>query len=217
MSSEWTKSQILEATEALLARSPSHEDVSVRRIANAAGVTASAIAYHFGSREMLIAEATRRVYHRFNVERLGRLHAALGQYAPDMPPLEEVLAALIEPSIRWSLDPDSDYRAFVNFASATLSSADPAVKAAMADDVAHLRPFLSVLRRLCPWFSDGEIGWRVHCLLGIRHNAVRYKERGRVLVDGAFDISDPDETLRQVLRVAVPMFAREQAAGAGHG
>lgn len=207
MSSEWTKEQLLATAESLLRSSRPLEEISARRIARDAGVHVSAVSYHFGSREALIAEAIRRVYRRFNAERLNRLRAALDRHAPGPPPIAAVLGALVEPSIRWSADPNSDYPAFLHFAAVTLSAGDPAVRTAMADNVEHLGPFISVLRDLCPWFSEGEIGWRIHCLLGIRHNAVRYRERGQVLVDGLFDLSDPDAVLARIIEVAAPMFA----------
>lgn len=210
MSKERTMEQILRATEHLLTASRTLDDVSVRRIAVEAGVNVSAISYHFGSRELLIAEAIRRIYHRFNAERLNRLHMAVDRAAPGLPPVGAVLAALVEPSIRWSFDPGSDYMAFTHFAAITLNTSDPSIRGAMAADVEHLRPFIALLRQLCPWFSDGEIGWRIHCLLGIRHNAVRYRERGLILVNGAFDIFDPDAVLAQVIRVAEPMFRRPE-------
>ena len=183
----------------------------MRRIAREAGCNASAISYHFGSRETLIAEAIARIYRRFNAERLNRLKAAVNSHAPMLPPLSAVIAALIEPSIRWRFDPNSDYVAFTHFAVVTLNTGDPLIRNAMAEDVEHLKPFIGAFRQLCPWFTEGDIGWRIHCLLGIRHNVVRYRERARVLVGDAFDVSDPDEILRQVIKVSVPLFQKPEA------
>jgi AcrR family transcriptional regulator len=212
MTREKTHEEILKATEGLLSSSATLDEISVRRIARIAGVNISAISYHFGSREALIAKAIHRIYHRFNAERLNRLQAALDAFAPVPPSLSSVLAALVEPSIRWSFDPNSGYPAFTHFAVVTLNATDPTIRNAMADNVEHLRPFISVIRQLCPWFSEGEIGWRIHCLLGIRHNAVRYRERARVLIDNAFDLSDPDDVLKHVLDVAEPMFRAPKAS-----
>jgi AcrR family transcriptional regulator len=207
MSTAQTVEGILKATERLLSKSKTLDAVSVRRIANDAGVNISAVSYHFGSREQLIAEAIRRVYRRFNAERLNRLQAAVNASAPELPPVGAILGALIEPSVRWSFDPASDYLAFTHFAVVTLNTADPAIRNAMADNVEHLQPFIALLKQHCPWLSEGEIGWRIHCILGIRHNVVRYRERAMTLIDGAFDLNDPDEIIRRMLEVAVPMFA----------
>ena len=54
---------------------------------------------------------------------------------------------------------------------------------------------------------------------------MRYRERARVLVGDAFDVSDPDEILRQVIKVSVPLFQKPEARpnrstvhpGVGHG
>jgi hypothetical protein len=39
--------------------------------------------------------------------------------------------------------------------------------ASVADNVEHLKPVIAALRQACQWFSEGEIGWRIHSLLGI--------------------------------------------------
>lgn len=199
-----TAEQILEAAERLLVTSPTASAVSVRRIATAAGVNVAAISYHFGSRERLLGAVFSRVYQRFNTERLNRLQAAVDASAPEPPPLSAVLAALVGPSIDWSFEAGSDYPAFVHFAS--LQTTDPDLRRTLAGSVDHLQPFLAVLRGLAPWLSDGDIGWRIHCVLGIRHNAIRYRERATVLVAGAFDLTDPRALLDRIIDVAEPMF-----------
>lgn len=203
-----TPELLLDATERLLATAGTIDDVSVRRITRAADVNVGAISYHFGSRERLIVAAVRRVYDRLNAERMSLLQHAIDTAAPGPPALEGIIAALIAPSVRWSLDPRSDYQVFLNFAALGARAKDPAIRAAMSENVAHLRAFIPVLRRVAPWYSDGEIGWRVHCALGVRHNALRYRERAATLIDGAFDLGDADEVVRRMTEVIAPMFDR---------
>ena len=204
--SQTTPELIVCATERLLAEAKSVDDVSVRRIAGAAGVNVAAIGYHFGSREKLIVAAVRRVYDRLDAERMRLLQAALDAHAPEPPPLPAVIGALIGPSVRWSLDPASEYPVFVNFAALGARSKDPAIRTEMADNVTHLRAFITVLRRIAPWLSDGEIGWRLHCALGIRTNVLRYRERAAALTGGEIDLTDPSELERRMVEVIVPMF-----------
>src|ERR1700754_1991915 len=97
---ETTADHILHAAEALISRH-SLDDISVRRISGVAGVSASAISYYFGSREELLVEAVRVVYRRFNVERIRLLQIAIDRRSPAPPDLEEVIAALVGPSVRW--------------------------------------------------------------------------------------------------------------------
>lgn len=208
MARRQTRSDILAAAERLLVGAANVDDVSVRRIAAAAGVNIAAIGYHFGSRDKLLIAVIKRIYDRFNAERLALLEAAIAARAPKPPELAAIITALIAPSIRWSNDPNSSYAAFVNFGALVQRTRDPAVRNTMAREIKHLRAFIAPLRQVAPWFSEAEIAWRIHCALGVRHNVVRYRARAAALVGEAFDLRDSDEVLRRTVEVIVPMFAR---------
>ena len=70
-----------------------------------AGTTPSSISYHFGSQERLIIATAERVYKRLNAERLSMLNAAAQKRHQTRRRLEDVIAALVGPSVRWSLEP----------------------------------------------------------------------------------------------------------------
>jgi AcrR family transcriptional regulator len=203
-----TQDTILDATEELLVGATSLDDVSVRRIAGKAGANVSAISYHFGSREKLIVAAVERVYKRFNAERLRLLQEAVDARAPEPAELGRVIAALIGPSIRWSLDPTSEYPAFLHIATLVQKTRDPEIRERFAGKVAHLRAFIPPLRRIAPWFTEAEIAWRIHCALGVRHNVVRDRLRAEILLAGSFDLSDPEEVLARTIEVIAPMFRK---------
>jgi AcrR family transcriptional regulator len=205
-----TKDAILDAAEEIVVSAQSLDEVSVRRIVAKARANVSAISYHFGSREKLIVAVVERVYKRFNAERLRLLQEAVDARAPEPAELERVIAALIGPSIRWSLDPASDYPAFLHIATLVQNTRDPKLRGNFAGKVEHLRAFIPPLRRVAPWFSDAEIAWRIHCALGVRHNVVRDRLRAEVLLEGAYDLGDPEEVLRRTIEVIVPMFGRKQ-------
>src|SRR5580704_6934193 len=137
-----TRDTILDAAEELLVGATSLDDVSVRRIAGKAGANVSAISYHFGSREKLIVAAVERVYTRFNAERLRLLQEAVDARVPEPAELGRVIAALIGPSIRWSLDPTSEYPAFLHIATLVQKTRDPEIRERFAGKVAHLRAFI---------------------------------------------------------------------------
>lgn len=212
MAKRQTRDDILDAAERVLVAATNIDEVSVRRIAAAAKVNVAAIGYHFGSRETLLIAAVKRVYDRFNAERLALLEAAIDASAPAPPGLAAIITALIAPSIRWSNDPASSYAAFVNFGALAQRARDPIVRNAMAREIKHLRAFIAPLRRAAPWFSAAEIGWRIHCALGVRHNVVRYRARAAALVGDAIDLRDAEEVLRRTVEVIVPMFARPAGA-----
>lgn len=199
-----TADHILDAAEMLICRD-SIDDISVRKISDIAGVSASAISYHFGSREELLMEAVRVVYRRFNAERLRLLQEAVTHRAPAPADLGEVIAALVGPSVRWSLDPKSSYRAFTN-----LTSLMQRVEAGLGTPrrrAEYIRPFVTALHAIAPWFSEGEVGFRVHAALGIRSSVTRDRARLAALTKSAFDLDDADKIIVLMVSVIAPMFS----------
>lgn len=201
-----TADRILAAAETLLVASDDLDAISLRKIAGIAGVPASAISYHFGSREQLLLEAVRVIYRRFNSERLRLLQAAIDARAPEPPDLAEVIAALVGPSVRWSLDPRSSYLAFVNLTALVRRSREPQVERAFPSRVQHLRPFAQAFQRIAPWLSEAEVGFRIHSALGIRSNVVRDRKRLQLLTGNAYDLNDPDAVIGLMVGVIAPMF-----------
>ena len=203
-----TADHIMIVAERLLARASHVDEVPIRAISSEAKVSVSAINYHFGSRDRLIAEVVRRVYHRLCTERLNRLKRAADASAPEPPELEAVIAALVEPSIRWHSDPNSGYMVFRHFSAVQISSSGLEFEGIAEFSAEHLGPFVAAFRRIAPWLSDGEIGWRIHCALGIRQVSFRDYPRCRILTEGAFDPADPERLLANIIEVVAPMFRR---------
>ncbi|WP_372056661.1 TetR family transcriptional regulator [Tistrella mobilis] len=216
MSTELTTARILEVTERLMATMDDPDRITVRRIAAAAGVAVSAINYHFGSREALMVAAMARCYTRFNAERLNQLTAAVDAARPSPPPLDAVLTALLEPSVRWRYDPASDYRVFLNFRAITRRSADPTLGRALAEEVDHLGLFLDVLARIAPHLNRAELGWRLHATLGIRDNVLRNRTRLVALAGTAIDPDDPARVLAELVAMTRCLFLAP-AGGVGRG
>ena len=71
-----TAMRLMDACEHLLCEAETLEDLTARRIAIEAHATPSAISYHFGSQEELVAAVAERVYRRLNAERLSLLRIA---------------------------------------------------------------------------------------------------------------------------------------------
>lgn len=138
-----TAMRLMDACEHLLCEAEALEDLTARRIAIEAHATPSAISYHFGSQEELVAAVAERVYRRLNAERLSLLRRAADRRAPDPPDLDEVIAALVGPSIRWSLDPTSSYPVLSHFTSMAKTHRERAPHyRRIIDDVEHHRAFI---------------------------------------------------------------------------
>ena len=203
-----TSVRLLDPCERMLCEVECVDDLTVRRLAREAGVTPSSVNYHFGSQERLIVATAERVYRRLNQERMNLLNRAVQRRHPEPPLIEEVIAALVGPSVRWSLEPTSKYRVLAHFNSMSQRSRDPEIYRAIIEGVEHHRAFMVYLRQLAPWLDDAGIGWRMSCALGIRSQVTRSRVRNEVLTDHAIDFSDPDAVIARIVEVVAPMFRR---------
>ena len=74
-------------------------DLTVRSITQRSGVSLSAVSYHFGSLDALVAVVAQRVYARINLRRVELFQRAVESSQPDPPRLRDVLEALIRRGI----------------------------------------------------------------------------------------------------------------------
>jgi AcrR family transcriptional regulator len=206
-----TSLRLLEACEQLLCRAESVDDVTVRGVAALAGTNVSAINYHFGSREQMIVLVGQRVYQRLNAARLSLLHEAVQRRAPRPPLVEDMIAALIGPSVRWSLDPKSSYPVLRHITTLGQHTRNRELYQPMVEGIEHHRLFIPYLRRVAPWLSDAEIGFRISCALGIRSQVIRQRARTEVLTNHEIDMGDAELVIANMVAVIAPMFRRTVA------
>lgn len=95
-SPQQTRSRLLHVAGRLFSEY-GYKSVSLRQIADAAGVNSALIGYHFGGKQGLFAEAYRSHAAPINAERMRRLQLLLDKGKPQ---LEEVLDAWIRPSVQ---------------------------------------------------------------------------------------------------------------------
>lgn len=198
--------QLLTACEELLCSVKSIDELTARSVANAAGTTASAVSYYFGSQEQLIIAVATRVYKRLNAERMSLLNAAIQKAAPRPPHIDDLVAALIGPSVRWSLDPSSRYAVLAHFTSMAQRSSKPELYRQILEGIEHHRMFIPYFREIAPWLDEAEIGWRMSCALGIRSQVTRNRLRNEVLTGHSIDFSNADEVIGHIVAVVAPMF-----------
>lgn len=211
MSDTATAVRLMDACEQVLCEALNLDDATVRKIAARAGTNVSAINYHFSSHETLIFAVAERVYHRLNAQRLTLLQTAIDRGRPGPPALEDLISALIEPSIRWSLDPNSSYPVLAHVTTMMQRGKDPDLYRTMIEGVEHHRAFVPHLRRAAPWLDDSEIGWRISCALGIRSQVIRHRMRTQVLTNHQMDLDDAKGVIDNMIAVILPMFCRSAA------
>ena len=203
-----TSARLLDACEQLLCEIDSIDELTARRLARRASTTPSSVSYHFGSQEQLVIATAQRVYKRLNAERLSLLNDAVQRASPEPPALDQIIAALIGPSVRWSLQPNSKYPVLAHFTAMAQRSREPELYRAVVEGIEHHRMFMPYLRLLAPWLSEADIGWRMSCALGIRSQVTRSRTRNEILTNHAIDFSDPEVVIARIVEVVVPMFRK---------
>lgn len=203
-----TAARLIDACEQLLCEIDVIEELTARRLAVRAHTTPSSVSYHFGSQEQLVIATAERVYKRFNAERLSLLNAAVQNASPNPPALEDIIAALVGPSVRWSLEPGSRYPVLSHFTAMAQRSRDPGLYRSIVEGIEHHRVFMPYFRLLAPWLSEAEIGWRMSCALGIRSQVTRNRLRNEVLTGHTIDFSDAEEVIAHIVAVVAPMFRK---------
>ena len=199
-----TQEKLRTACEQLLAVAQHPDEVTVRAITQRAGTNVAAVNYHFGTLQHLIFSAAERVYLRLNAERLALLQAAVTRATPAT--AEDLIVALVGPSIRWSLDPQSSYGVLRHMTTLAQSGDHPEIFRPMVEDIEHHRQFIPHFKKISPWLSEVDIGFRISCLLGVRTQMTRNRVRTDELTGHALDLSDANTIIANVVAATAPMF-----------
>jgi len=211
MSTDTTRTAILRAAERLYAER-GFSDVTLRDIVAAAEVNLAAVNYHFGSKDELITElfVTRSI--ATNRERLNQLKAAEAA-GGGRAPVEAVLRALVGPTLRGCLGPDSERSDAARFMIRATIEAIAPIHKIKNREIDHLRKFAAALRRSLPGKADAEIYWGLHFALAMAHQTVRDSERLTRLSDGKCDLDDVEGVIKRVVAVtALALTASKPAA-----
>lgn len=197
---ETTRKRILDAAEQLFARHGVN-GVSLRTIVTRAGVNTAAIHYHFGSKEGLVEAVFARRAVPIAEERLKLLAAC--HEAPDRPPLlEQIIHAFIAPTMR-----GRHINAYARLRASMVADSSPFIASLFGKyfDESTGR-FVAALERALPGLPQKDIYWRVHAMLGAMVYPLANPGRLARLTGGAFDPSDTDDALAQLVPLMAHMF-----------
>ena len=200
MAADHTRNAILSAAERLYAER-GFADVTMRDIVTAADVNLSAVNYHFGSKDELIAElfVTRSVV--TNRERLIELKAA-ETAGNGRASLDDIFAALVGPTLRGCLGPNKQRSDAARFMiRASIESVAP-IRKIKNREVDHLRRFAAAIRRALPDHDPADIFWSIHFALAMAHQTIRDTERLDKLSDGACDTDNVPAIVLRIVSVS---------------
>jgi AcrR family transcriptional regulator len=194
--SDSSREKLLSSAEALFAER-GFDGVSVRDIANAAGVNSALVGYYFRGKEGLLSEVYTRHCEPLNRERT-RLLAQARESAGGLT-LEKVIEAFIAPSL--AVTTDKNGRTGFTRLRAILSAENSALlEQLVAQNFdASSRMVIDALGKCLPGLSREEIYWRFHFLLGTVYYTGAGPHRVRILSGGRCDPSDAKATTKHLV------------------
>lgn len=199
---EVTRDRLLDEAEKLFAEH-GFDGVSVRDITRAAGVDVALANYHFGSKEKLFDAVFQRRAEAVNARRIVLLEDVLERFAPDLPPLEDLLGAFTWPVAEIMIEGGDGGRAYGRLV-AQVNNSPKLARIAMTryfDPV--VRRFMDVLRRILPTCRAEELFWSYHFLSGAL--TLSMAETGRL--DNLSDGRCRSDDLKAVFARMVPFCA----------
>jgi AcrR family transcriptional regulator len=203
---ETTRKLILDAAEQLFAKHGIN-GVSLRTIVARAGVNTAAIHYHFGSKDGLVEAVFARRAVPIAEERLKLLAAC--RTAPDRPPLlEQIIHAFVEPTMR-----GRHIKEYARLRASMVADSSPFISSLFGKyfDVSTGR-FLVAVAAALPALPEKDIYWRFHAMLGAMVYPLANPGRINRLTAGAFDPSNVDEALGQLVPLLAHMFRAPPSA-----
>jgi AcrR family transcriptional regulator len=205
MPTDHTRTAILSAAERLYA-DRGFADVTLRDIVAAANVNLAAVNYHFGSKDELIAElfVTRSL--ATNRERLNELKLA-EEAGGGRAGIDEILRALVGPTLRGCLGPDRERSAAARFMIRASIESVPPIRRIKNREIDHLRKFAAAMRRSLPDCSEVDLYWGLHFALAMAHQTIRDSERLTKLSEGLCDLNDVAGIIERIVAVSVMALA----------
>jgi AcrR family transcriptional regulator len=211
--SESSREKLIASAERLFA-DRGFNGVSVRDIANAAGVNSALVGYYFRGKEGLLSEVYTRHCEPMKRER-ARLLEEFSKAAKG-PTLEQVIEAFIRPSLEVTTDKNG--RTDFTRLRAVLSAENSALleKLVAENFDQSSRMFVDALCKCLPELTREEILWRFHFLLGTIYYTGAGPHRIKTLSEGRCDPSDPVATCRHLIPFLAAGFRAPQVKTKNH-
>lgn len=194
-----TRIAILDTAERLFA-SGGFEATSLRTITAEAGANLGAVNYHFTSKDGLILEVLKRMFHPVNEHRL-RLLDALEREAGGKPvAVEAILEALFRPPLELVNRPTQGGWFYPRLLAYCLTEPGAYLKPLMQEEFAlKTRRFHAALQQSCPRLPAAEVRWRLHFATGAFIHTAGNPELLEVTSEGLCKATDMETALERIV------------------
>lgn len=194
-----TRQRLLDTAAELIAVH-GFEKVSLRDLTAAAATNLASVNYHFGSKDGLMDEVVADFLNPLNEERLARLTEAEARFAPEPPPLRDILDALLRPTITKIRHSDLSEMLFSKLMSRCLSDR----MNNLPNQVTHhfeqvFRRFIAAASRVLPELPPTEIAMRMSFSVGALLQTVAHTEVMEKISHGMMKAPSSEELLEQII------------------
>jgi AcrR family transcriptional regulator len=211
--SESSREKLIASAERLFA-DRGFDGVSVRDIANAAGVNSALVGYYFRGKEGLLSEVYTRHCEPMKRER-ARLLEEFSK-AVKGPTLEQVIEAFIRPSLEVTTDKNG-HTGFTRLRAVLSAENSALLEKLVAENFDQSsRMFVDALCKCLPELTREDILWRFHFLLGTIYYTGAGPHRIKTLSEGRCDPSDPVATCRHLIPFLAAGFRASRVKTKNH-
>lgn len=179
------------------------ESVSVRDITQLAKANVASVNYHFGSREALLAMVMARYMVPVNEERLARLEIIEKRWAGKVPPLEEIIEAMVRPLVSQVKKSDLSERLFYKLMGRIFAQQSDGLPPFIEDQLTKvIDRFTRAFGRALPSLSAEDLAWRIHFVAGGMIHMLSNQDVVQRLSSGAAGTPSMEAILGRFIRFA---------------
>jgi AcrR family transcriptional regulator len=190
---------ILDAAEACFAEM-GFNGTSVRAIGEKAGLNPALVHYYFQSKELLFEEVVARRASAINQERREQLLVLFAEAAPSLPALEQVLDAIIRPTVKLGRDDSRGGRHYTSLINNLASAIDQRSLKIIADNYDPIaRHSINSLMRVVEGLQLEDAVLAYLATIRVAFSLMAPTGRAKVLSDGLCDDYDVEGTIRFVV------------------
>ncbi len=196
-----SKRRLLDAAEQLFAEK-GFEGVSVRDITKQAKTNIAAVNYHFGGREPLLEMVIMRYMVPITQERLVRLDALDKKWSGKVPPLEEIIEALVRPLMTQVKKSELSERLFYKLVGRIYSQQADQLPDCLEMMQKVFDRFMRTFAKALPTVDKEELAWRLSFTGGAMIYMMTHQEMLHRLTSGFSGSPTMEATISRFIRFA---------------